>query len=188
MASISAINERSWATDKYGDQILSWKWDWRDERIMSWINNFTKVISADTYDNVERQNIKRTGALKRSLYWQTFAASGGDTQVFAARYIYYARFVELAVGGKERYNGPVPDIPNKKWMPIAVPSRTRKAKPHVVTEMRKQAIKFTSMATRHFSFVGTAFLIYAMGNNQSAAAAINRALFWATRKEKLKSR
>lgn len=181
---ISPVNERSWATDRYGDQVLSWKWDWRDERIMSWINNFVNVVSKDTYGNIERQKAKHTGALKRSLVWKTFAASGGDTQVFTARYNYYARFVELAVGRGDKYDSPVPDIPNRQWLPIGVPSRRRKAKPHVVTEMRKQAVKFASMARKHFSFVGTVFLVYAMGNNQSAAAAVNRALFWATRKER----
>lgn len=181
---LSPINERSWATDKYGDQVLLWKWNWRDERIMSWINNFVNIISKDTHQNVGRQNIGKTGRLKRSLMWKTWAASGGDAQVFEARYIYYAKFVELAVGRGDPYDSPVPDIPQPQWAPIHVASRRRKGKPHVVTEMRKQASKFSSMARKHFSFVGTVFMIYAMGNDQSAAAAVNRALFWAARKER----
>lgn len=182
MPLLSDVQERSWAADKYGDLVLSWKWDWRDERIMGWINNFVNVISKDTTGNVERQHAIKTGRLKRSLHWKTWAASGGDAQVFEARYIYYAKFVELAVGRGEPYDSPVPDIPGPMWQPIPVPSRSRKGKPHVVTEMRSQASKFTSMARKHFSFAGTVFLIYAMGNNQSAAAAVNRALYWAARK------
>lgn len=182
---LSPINERSWGTDKYGDLVLSWKWNWHDERIMGWINNFVNVTSKDTIGNVDRQKAIKTGRLKRSLAWKTWAASGGDAQIFEARYIYYAKFVELAVGKGQPYNGPVPDIPNPRWLPIEVPSRSRKGKPHVVTEMRSQASKFTSMARKHFSFVGTVFLVYAMGNNKSAAAAVNRAIYWANRKERV---
>lgn len=176
---LSPINERSWAADKYGDLALSWKWNWRDERIMSWIDNFVNITGKDTIGNVERQRAIRSGQLKRSLAWKTWAASGGDAQIFEARYIYYAKFVELAVGRGQPYNTPVPNIPGPKWQPIPVPSRTRKGKPHVVTEMRLQASKFTSMARKHFAFAGTVFMVYAMGNNQSAAAAVNRALYWA---------
>lgn len=181
---LSPINERSWGTDKYGDQVLAWKWNWRDDRIMSWINNFVNIIERDTQGNVSRQAVYRTGRLKRSLMWKTWAASGGDAQIFEARYIYYAKFVELAVGKGQPYDSPVPEIPGPQWQPIRVPSRSRKGKPHVVTEMRSQAAKFSSMARKHFSFVGTLFMVYAMGNNQSAAAAVNRALYWAARKER----
>lgn len=182
---LSPINERTWGTDKYGDSVLLWKWDWRDDRIMSWIDNFEKIARKDTIENVERQRAIKTGRMKRSLAWKTFAASGGDTQVFSARYIYYAKYVELAVGRNQPYNGPVPNIPGPRWQPIPVPTRSRKGKPHVVTEMRTQARKFETMARKHFSFVGTVFMVYAMGNNQSASAAINRALFWANRRERI---
>lgn len=181
---LPTINERSWATDKYGDLMLSWKWNWRDEQIMSWINNFVNIIGKDTIGNVERQRAVKTGRLKRSLVWKTWAASAGDAQIFEARYIYYAKFVELAVGRGQPYNAPVPNISGPQWHPIHVPSRTRKGKPHVVTEMRMQASKFTSMVRKHFSFAGTVFMVYAMGNNKSAAAAVNRALYWAAQKEK----
>lgn len=181
---LSPINERSWGTDKYGDQVLSWTWNWRDDRIMSWINSFVNIVGKDTLENVSRQSVYKTGRLKRSLMWKTWAASGGDAQIFEARYIYYAKFVELAVGNGQPYDSPVPEIPGPHWQPIRVPSRSRKGKPHVVTEMRAQAARFSSMARKHFSFVGTVFMVYAMGNNQSAAAAVNRALYWAARKER----
>lgn len=174
--------------NKYGEtpQILSWKFDWRDTRIMDWINKFVPIISKDTYGNVDRLKAVRTGRMKRSLAWKTWAASGGDSQVFMARYIYYAKFVELAVGGKEKYNGPVPNIPGPKWKPIPVPTRKRKGKPHVVTEMRTQASKFTAFARAQFSFTGTIYMLYAMGNNKTAAEAYNRALFWALQDGKTK--
>lgn len=176
--------DRSWATDKYGDQVLSWKWNWRDNRIMDWIRHFPSIIGRDTIGNVERQRAVRTGALKRSLAWKSWAASGGDAQIFEARYIYYAKFVELAVGKGDPYNGiPVPNIPSPQWQPIPVHSRRRKGKPHVVTEMRSQASKFSSFARKHFEFAGTIFLIYAMGNNKECAAAVNRALVWAAEKD-----
>lgn len=196
MALLSEAQERSWATDKYGDNVLRWKWDWRDTRIMAWINNFVNITRENTIGNVERQNIgayhtkqkariKKT-SLKRSLAWKTWAESGGDAQVFEARYIYYAKFVELAVGKGEKYDSPVPDIPHRKWRPIAVPGRSRKGKPHVVTEMRTQASKFTAFARAQFSFTGTVFMLYAMGGkeNPSIAAAYTRAVFWALRQEK----
>lgn len=180
MALLSEAQERSWATDKYGDQVLKWRWDWRDSRIMDWINNFVRITGENTYGNVERQiSNKSTGRLKRSLFWKTWAMSGGDAQAFEARYIYYAKFVELAVGKGEPYDSPVPNIPGRKWRPIPVPTRSRKGKPHVVTEMRSQAVKFTAFARAQFSFTGTIYMLYAMGNNQSSAAAYNRALQWA---------
>lgn len=181
---VSQIQERAWATDKFGDNVLSWDWDWRDERIMAWINNFPRISKENVLGNVDRLKAKKTGALRRSLAWKTFAASGGDTQVFTARYLYYAKYVELAVGKNMPFRQLPPDIPHRKWGPIKMPDRKRMAKPHVVAEMRTQAAKFTTMARKHFSFVGTAFLIFAMGNNKSAAAAYNRAAFWASRKER----
>lgn len=183
MALVSQTDERSWATDKYGDQVLSWKWSWRDARIMAWINNFTKISRQNVMANVGRLDMTRSGALKRSLAWKTWAASGGDTQVFEAQYIYYSKFVELALGKGDTYIQP-PDIPHKSWGAIRMPDgRKRKAKPFVVAEMRSQAQKFASYARKRFSFVGTMFLIYAMGDNKSAAAAYNRAVFWAAQKE-----
>ena len=186
MALISNIEGKSWGTDKYGDQILSWKWNWHDDRIMSWINKFVEISRKDVYGNVDRQidATNNTGRLKRSLYWQTYATSGGDEQVFEARYIYYAKFVELAVGRRQPFKQLPPNIPSAKWQAIAMPDRKRKAKPHVVTEMRSQAKKFTAMARKHFTFVGTAYLVYAMGSNKSAHAAINRALFWESKSGK----
>ena len=196
MALLSEVQERSWATDKYGDNVLKWKWDWRDTRIMEWINNFVGISRENVMDNYERQDIgayharqkkKTPHQLKRSLKWRTWAASGGDAQVFEARYIYYAKYVELALGKGNPYNGPVPDIPNRKWKPITVPTRPRKGKPHVVTEMRTQASKFTAMARAQFSFTGTIYMLYAMGGDpQSVAGAYNRALFWALRQEKVR--
>ncbi|MCR4810927.1 MAG: hypothetical protein K5896_13875 [Prevotella sp.] len=177
MALISEVQERSWAGDKYGDKVKSWKWDWRDTRIMAWINSFERISREDTEDNMERLSAIRTGALKRSLWWKTWATSGGDTQVFAAKYLYYAKFVELAVGKGDPYDAPVPNIPAPFWAPIPVPTRRRKGKPFVVTEMRTQATKFTSMARREFCFAGTMFMVYAMGDNQDAHDAVNRALF-----------
>lgn len=179
MALLSEAVERSWATDKYGDKVLTWRFDWRDTRIMDWINNFVAITGKDTYANVDRLNMVRSGKLRRSLAWKTWAASGGDSQVFEARYIYYAKFVELAVGGKDKYNGPVPNIPGPKWKPIPVPNRRRKGKPHVVTEMRTQASKFTAFARAQLSFTGTIYMLYSMGSNHAAAAAYNRALAWA---------
>ena len=179
MALLSEVQERSWATDKYGDGVLRWRFDWRDTRIMNWINNFTRIASKNTLENVDRLHAINTGRLRRTLFWKTWAISGGDTQVFEARYIYYAKFVELAVGGKDKYDSPVPDIPGPRWQPIRVPSRKRKGKPHVVTEMRTQATKFTAYARARFSFAGTMYMLYAMGGNKSVAAAYNRTMQWA---------
>ena len=179
MALLSEIQERSWASDRYGDNVLRFRFDWRDTRIMNWINNFTRIAKENTMGNVGRVMKENTGQLKRSLYWKTWATSGGDAQVFEARYIYYAKYLELAVGGKEKYNGPVPDIPGPRWKPIAVPSRKRKGRPHVVTEMRTQASKFTAYARARFSFAGTVYMLYAMGGDKECAGAVNRALRWA---------
>ena len=197
MALLSEMQERSWASDKYGDNTLRFRFDWRDTRIMSWINNFARITRENTIGDVDRQGVgdydrkrrtKSTHQLRRSLKWRTWAASGGDSQVFEARYIYYAKYVELAVGRGEKYDSPVPDIPHKQWKPITVPTRSRKGKPHVVTEMRTQASKFTAFARAQFSFAGTMYMLYAMGGkeNPEVADAVNRAVFWALRQEKAK--
>ena len=179
MALLSEAQERAWASERYGDNVLSWKWDWRDSRIMDWINNFVRITGENTYENIDRQRAIKTGRLRRSMFWKTWAASGGDSQVFEARYIYYAKFVELAVGKGEPYDEPVPNIPHPKWNPIRVASRSRRGKPHVVTEMRTQASKFTAFARAQFSFTGTVYMLYAMGADKTTAAAYNRALEWA---------
>lgn len=184
MALLSEVQERSWASDKYGDNVLRWKFDWRDTRILQWINNFERITRENTMENVGRLITPRTHQLERSLAWKTWAVSGGDAQVFEARYIYYAKYLELAVGGKEKYNGPVPNIPHPKWNAIPVPTRSRKGRPHVVTEMRTQAQKFSAFARAQLSFAGTMYMIYAMGNNKSAAAAYNRIVQWALHQEK----
>ena len=179
MALLSEAQERAWAADKYGDQVLKWKWDWRDTQIMQWIANFERITGENTLADVDRQRAIRSGRLRRSLAWKTWSASGGDAQVFEARYIYYAKFVELAVGRGEPYVEQVPDIPHPRWKPIRVPSRQRRGKPHVVTEMRTQASKFTAFARSKFMFTGTVYMIYAMGGDKEAAAAYNRAVAWA---------
>ena len=167
--------------DPYGDNVKSWHWNWRNDHIMRWINNFVRITRANTLGNMERQDIKKySGMLKRSLAWKTWATSGGDEQVFRAQYIYYAKYVELALGKHNPYNGPVPPIANKQWQAITVPTRTRKAKPHVVTEMRRQAKRFMSYASDEFQFTGLVSMIYAMGGDEDPAIrhAVNRALFW----------
>ena len=184
MPLLSEQVERSWANDKYGDNVVSWKFDWRHTQIIEWIEKFAEITGSNTYADVERLRARRSGTMKRSLAWKTWAASGGDSQVFEAQYIYYSKFVELAVGGKEKYDSPVPPIPRKQWGPIPVPTRKRKGKPFVVTEMRSQAAKFTAFARSHFMFAGTIYMLYAMGNNKSSAAAYNRAVQWAVEEGK----
>lgn len=184
MSLLTEIEGASWLGDKYGDKVLSWKWNWKDDHIMRWINNFTRIARERTMGNYERVINERSGTLKRSLFWQTFAASGGDEQVFRARYIYYAKFLELGVGIRNPYNGPVPPITNKKWKPISIPTRKLKGRPHVVTEMRTQAKHFTAYATKYFSFSGLAYMIFSAGDTYEAHHAINRALFWVSTKDR----
>lgn len=170
--------------DRYGDDILLFNFDWRDRQVLAWINKFTSIASEDTLENVSRQKIKNTGRLMRSLYWKTWAVDGGQGQVFDARYIYYAKFVELALGKGEPFKQLPPGIPGRRWQPISMPDgRRRKARPHVVTEMRSQARKFTTFARRHLMFRGTAILAFTMGGESDARAVVNRAaLYQATDK------
>lgn len=182
---ISEMQGASWIGDKYGDKVLSWKWNWHDDHIMRWINNFQKIARDRTMDNYGRVINERSGKLRRSLQWMTFAASGGDEQVFRARYIYYAKFLELGVGFNNPYNGPVPAIPHKKWKPIAIPTRRMKGRPHVVAEMRTQAKHFAAYATKYFSFAGLVYMVFSAGDTVEGRNAINRALFWASTRDKV---
>lgn len=163
--------------DRYGEDLLLFKFDWRDAQVLRWIENFPKLGKKDTLENIDRQDIVNTGALRRSLAWKTWAVSGGDAQVFEARFRYYAKFVELALGRGNPFRGLPPNIPGPKWRPIRMPDgRKRKARPHVATEMRGQARKFSTMLRRHFSFVGLTYMAYAMGDNNAAADTVNRML------------
>ena len=149
--------------DAYGEMIEAVKFDWRDARVLQWIDKFVEFGQLDSEGNIKRQNAKQTGALLRSIKWRTWNDSGGDRQVFEARYNYYAKFVELALGRKMPFKELPPAIPQRKWQPIAMPDRPRKAKPSIPTEMRKQARKFTTMLEDRFSYHGMAILVYALG-------------------------
>lgn len=178
--------------DPFADKLLSSKFDWKDRRIMKRIELFVKWGRLDSIANVKRQSAavtarynkngkKRTyastGRLLRSIKWMTWSQSGGDEQVFHAHYAYYEKFIELAVGKGDPFTVLPPNIPHKNWMPISVPGKTRKARPSIPTEMRRQARRFTTLVQQRFSFAGTAMMIFAMGNNKENAAAVNRAMF-----------
>lgn len=184
MGLINEIQGASWNSDKLGDSVLTREWNWRDDHIMKFINNFVKITRERTIGNVDRVMNTRTHQLRRSLQWMTFAASGGNEQVFRARYIYYAKFLELGLGFGSPYNGPVPAITTKRWKPITIPTRKLKGRPHVVTEMRTQAKYFRSYATKHFMFAGLVYMVYSAGQTVEAHHAINRALFWLNTKDR----
>lgn len=149
--------------DAYGEMIEAVKFDWRDARVLQWIDKFVEFGQMDSEGNIKRQKAKQTGALLRSIKWRTWNDSGGDRQVFEARYNYYAKFVELALGRKMPFVALPPAIPQRRWQPIEMPDRPRKAKPSIPTEMRKQARKFTTMLEDRFSYHGMAILVYALG-------------------------
>lgn len=149
--------------DPYGERIELMKFDWRDARVLQWIDKFVEFGWRDSVGNVNRQKARQTGALLRSIKWRTWADSGGDRQVFTARYNYYAKFVELALGRKMPFKELPPAISQRRWQPIAMPDRPRKAKPSIPTEMRKQSRKFVTMLEDRFSYHGMAIMIYALG-------------------------
>ena len=164
--------------DPYGENIELMKFDWRDERVLQWIDKFVEFGQQDSKGNITRQHAKQTGALLRSIYWRTWNDYGGDRQVFEAKYNYYAKFVELALGKNMPCIGLPPAIEMRKWRPIQMPDgRPRKAKPSIATEMRKQARKFTTMLEDRYSFVGIAMMVYALGPAIQNKAMIERLLY-----------
>ena len=127
-----------------------------------WFMDATKAVNQRRFQT--NLDTKQTGALLRSLQWRTWNDSGGDRQVFEAKYNYYAKFVELALGRNMPFIGLPPGIPRRKWQPIQMPDgRPRKAKPSIATEMRRQAAKFTTMLEDRYSFAGIAMMVYALG-------------------------
>ena len=164
--------------DPYGENIELMKFDWRDERVMKWIAKFTEFGELDSKGNIQRQRAIQSGALLRSVKWRTWNDCGGNRQVFEAKYLYYSKFVELALGRGMPFIGLPPAIAGRKWQPIRMPDgRPRRAKPSIPTEMRKRARKFTGIVRDHFSFTGVAMLIYAMRSDDPMADQINRRLF-----------
>ena len=164
--------------DPYGERIELMKFDWRDRRVLAWIDKFVEFGQVDSEGNINRQHAKQTGALLRSIKWRTWNDSGGNRQVFEARYLYYAKFVELALGRNMPYIGLPPAIDRRKWDPIKMPDgRPRKAKPSIPTEMRKQARKFTTMLEDRYSFHGMAIMVYALGPSVKNKALIRKLMF-----------
>ena len=163
--------------DRYGENIELMKFDWRDQRVLQWIDKFVEFGQQDSKGNIIRQEVHQ-GALLRSIYWRTWNDYGGDRQVFEAKYLYYAKFVELALGKNMPYIGLPPAIQQRKWGPIQMPDgRPRKAKPSIATEMRKQARKFTTMLEDRYSFAGIAMMVYALGPAIQNKAMIERLLY-----------
>ena len=159
--------------DLYMDEVYLQKFDWRDKLVRARIARFIWYGKKHSDANIERLDAIKSGELKRSIYWHTWNDSGGDRQVFEAKYLYYEKFVELALGKNHKYVQ-IPAIQIKEWGPISRPDhKPRKAKPFVTTEMRKQARRFESYLLRHLSFVGMGYMIFAAGDKRDRAAAIN---------------
>jgi len=163
--------------DAYGEMIEAVKFDWRDARVLQWIDKFVEFGQLDSEGNIKRQKAKQTGALLRSIKWRTWNDSGGNRQVFEARYNYYAKFVELALGRKMPFVELPPAIPQRRWQPIEMPDRPRKAKPSIPTEMRKQARKFVTMLEDRYSYHGIAMMVYALGPSIQNKQMIRSLLF-----------
>lgn len=163
--------------DPYGEKIESLKFDWRDEKVIAWINKFVEFGQRDSKGNITRQDAVKTGRLLRSIQWRTWNSSGGDMQVFEARYNYYAKFVELALGKGMPFRQLPPGIPHKKWGPIRMPDRSRRAKPSIPTEMRRQASKFTTMLEDRFLYHGIAMIVYPFNNSINNRDLIDRLLY-----------
>lgn len=160
--------------DEYMDDVLLHKFDWRDKRVRSRIARFIWYGKKESVANIERLKAIQSRKLLRSIYWQTWNDSGGDRQVFQASYLYYEKFVELALGRNHKYVQ-IPGIPRKMWNPIPRPDgKPRRAKPFVTSEMRKQARRFERYVLRHMSFVGEGFMIFAAGEDRHNADIINR--------------
>ena len=176
--SIMADEKALWQqSDPYGERIEAMKFDLNDERILKWIDNFWKFGQMDSKRNIRRQKAWKSGALLRSIKWRTWSQSGGNVQIFEAKYNYYAKFVELALGKNMPFKELPPGIPMRRWQPIAMPDRPRKAKPSIPTEMRKQARKFTTMLEDRYSYHGMAMMIYALGPSVKNQALIRHLLF-----------
>jgi len=164
-------------SDPYGDKIELYRMDWRDERVLRWVRKFAEFGEVDSKGNITRQRAYQSGSLLRSVKWRAWNDSGGDRQVFRARYLYYAKFVELALGRNMPFKELPPAIPGRKWQPIAMPDRPRKAKPSIPTEMRRQAAKFTTMLEDRYSFAGIAMMVYALGPSVHNHQLLRRLLF-----------
>lgn len=163
--------------DPMGEKILISRFDWRDARILAWIDKFTEFGWRDSVGNVSRQKARQTGALLRSIKWRTWADAGGDRQVWQVRYNYYAKFVELALGRNMPFRQLPPDIPQPRWQPIPMPDRKRKAKPSIPTEMRRQSAKFVTMLEEKYSFAGIAMMAYALGPSIHNKQMVRRLMF-----------
>ncbi len=164
--------------DPYGDKIESVKFDWRDQRVLSWIDKFVEFGQLDSEENIKRQKAVDTGRMLRSLYWHTWNDCGGDRQVFEVKYMYYSKFVELALGKGMPFKELPPHISQRKWLPITMPDgRKRKAKPSIPTELRRQAAKFTTMLEDRYSWKGIAMMAYALGPSIQNQKMIERLLY-----------
>lgn len=163
--------------DPFGEKILLEKFDWRDARLLAWIDRFVEFGWRDSVGNIQRLNAMQTKALLRSIKWRTWADCGGDRQTWQVRYNYYAKFVELALGRGLPFKALPPEIDMPRWQPIHMPDRKRRAKPSIPTELRRQGARFVSMLEASYSFHGIAMMVYALGPSIQNKALVRRLLF-----------
>lgn len=163
--------------DPFGESILLTKWDWRDDRLLAWIDKFVEFGWRDSVGNVQRLEAIKTKQLLRSIKWRTWADAGGNRQVWQVRYNYYAKFVELALGRGDPFKQLPPAIDQRKWPAIQMPDRKRKAKPSIPTELRKQGRKFVTMLEDKYSYHGIAMMVYALGPSIENKTLLRRLLF-----------
>lgn len=100
------------------------------------------------------------GDMERSIH-ETIVNNAGGREVFVRFfYLYYARFVEIAVQGGMPYT-PLPAM--EAMEPIARPDgMSRKAKPFLHSEIRRRVAKTITRIGKIYTYAGAASMIWAV--------------------------
>lgn len=100
---------------------------------------------------------KYTGNLYRNLWWTVHNASGGSKAMIQFYFMYYAPYLELGVGGKDKY---VPIRQMTRMEQIERPDGSkRKAKPFGTSEIRLHLYWLADRLFQQYRFGGTFYIV-----------------------------
>lgn len=130
------------------------------------LNFWAARVTKRVLTNFDRLNINKTpggkgpqytGDLYRNFWWTVHNASGGNKALITFYFMHYAPYLELGVGGKDRY---VPLRAMTRMEQIERPDGSkRKAKPFLTSELRLHLYWLADRLFQQYRFGGTFYIV-----------------------------
>lgn len=130
------------------------------------LNYWGARVTQRILSNFDRLNINKTpggkgkdytGDLYRNVWWTVHNASGGNSALIKFYFIHYAKFLELGVGGKDKYVK-IREMTRMEQVERPDESR-RKAKPFLTSEIRLHLRWLADRLFQQYSFGGSFYLV-----------------------------